>query len=76
MLENDGRNERHLLDWAYLYQYLHKFTIARFGAGRNDSASWFKDSEATALTLWLWWMIFWPGPLLIFCIGCNSLILY
>lgn len=63
MLENDGRNERHLVEWARLYQYLHKFTIIRFVASRADPSSWFNDSEVTALTLWLWWMIFFPGAL-------------
>lgn len=58
MLENDGRNERHLVEYASLYQYLHKFTIIRF-----KTSSWYDDSEDTALTLWLWWMMFYPEAL-------------
>lgn len=63
MLENDGRNERHLVEGALLYQYIHKFTIARFNAPRDDPSSWFVNDEITSLTLWLWWMIFFPTAL-------------
>lgn len=73
MLENDGRNERQLVEWAHVYQYLHRFTIVRLEAGRADPSSWFNDSEVTALTLWLWWMIFFPGQSL--CIHLTGLIL-
>ncbi|KAJ7590229.1 hypothetical protein C8J56DRAFT_937145 [Mycena floridula] len=63
MLENDGHNERQLVEWAILYQYIHKFTIIRYQASRDDESSWFQNTEVTALTLWLWWLIFFPEAL-------------
>ncbi|KAF5341371.1 hypothetical protein D9758_012282 [Tetrapyrgos nigripes] len=58
MSENDGRNERQLVEWARLYPYLQRAASMRFESDPNSSASWYSGSECTALILWLWWMIF------------------
>ncbi|KAF9072586.1 hypothetical protein BDP27DRAFT_1261363 [Rhodocollybia butyracea] len=58
MLENDGRNERQLIEWAHLYGFLKRETCLRFAADSNSPSNWFKDTERTSLLLWLWWMAF------------------
>ncbi|THU83391.1 hypothetical protein K435DRAFT_844066 [Dendrothele bispora CBS 962.96] len=58
MSENDGRNERQLIEWARIYPYLQRATSMRFESEPNSSANWFSGSQGTALILWLWWMIF------------------
>ncbi|KAH7871063.1 hypothetical protein F5879DRAFT_946349 [Lentinula edodes] len=58
ILENDGRNERQLIEWAHLYGYLKHETCVRYEATLDSTINWFKDTEATSLLLWLWWMSF------------------
>ncbi|KAJ4480235.1 hypothetical protein J3R30DRAFT_3470679 [Lentinula aciculospora] len=58
MLENDGKNERQLIEWAHLYGYLKHETCLRFEANLNSTSNWFKNIEATSLLLWLWWLTF------------------
>lgn len=61
MLENDGKNERQLVEWAGLYGYLKRETCARFKADPSSPINWFQDTEETSLILWLWWMTFSRG---------------
>ncbi|KAJ3835109.1 hypothetical protein EV361DRAFT_886824 [Lentinula raphanica] len=58
MLENDGRNERQLIEWAHLYGYLKHETCLRYEAEVHSHTNWYKGTEATSLLLWLWWMTF------------------
>jgi hypothetical protein len=58
MLENDGRNERQLILWAELYHYLHHISHLRIDARNLHShRHWFRDTELTGLTLWLFWFM-------------------
>lgn len=75
MLENDGRNERQLVDWAHMFHYLHEFTMSRLEP--MSPIPWFDDSVATSLTLWLWWMLFWRGESYnIVTSACTNFLLY
>ncbi|KAF5378965.1 hypothetical protein D9757_009116 [Collybiopsis confluens] len=58
MLENDGRNERQLIEWAHLYGFLKSETCMRFETDLNAPINWFRDIEGTSLLLWLWWLTF------------------
>ncbi|KAJ3982167.1 hypothetical protein F5890DRAFT_1531272 [Lentinula detonsa] len=58
MLENDGRNERQLIEWAHLYGYLKRETCLRYEADLHSNTNWFQNTETTSLLLWLWWMTF------------------
>ncbi|KIK58081.1 hypothetical protein GYMLUDRAFT_75135 [Collybiopsis luxurians FD-317 M1] len=58
MLENDGKNERQLIEWAHLYGFLKRETCFRFEANLSSPSNWFRDTEGTSLLLWLWWMTF------------------
>jgi hypothetical protein len=57
MLENDGRNERQLILWAELHQYLHHISHLRIDPRNIHSRHWFSDTELTGLTLWLFWFM-------------------
>jgi hypothetical protein len=53
MLENDGQNVLHLLNWAHLKRYVYELIMRR----TNVSPSAIEDDATVyALTLWLMWM--------------------
>lgn len=61
MLESDGRNQCQLMEWSKLRDYLYRVIFYRASTRNGSSALWFSDTEGTALTIWLLWMISTPG---------------
>ncbi|KAK2462955.1 hypothetical protein APHAL10511_005007 [Amanita phalloides] len=55
MLENDGKNMLHLLQWARLKQLIYALMIARAHAPRQQDMSE-NDTTIYALAIWLMWM--------------------
>ena len=52
MSENDGKNERQLVDWAGLGQYLEATTFSR----TRSPPMWYSDTMSDSLMSWLLWM--------------------
>jgi hypothetical protein len=66
MSENDGKNERQLMDWAGLRQYLETTTLIR----TRSAPMWYTDVMSDSLMAWLLWMTISRGrPPAIFNIG-------
>jgi hypothetical protein len=55
MLENDGRNESQLLDYAGLRQYLQSLIIYRT-TPQAQELGWFQNSVVDSLLIWLLWL--------------------
>jgi hypothetical protein len=66
MLENDGKNERQLREYARLDRWLRKFWFAEDGASCAQIAirdnAWPPNNDLSALTMWLFWFLLRPGP--------------
>ncbi|THH28764.1 hypothetical protein EUX98_g5427 [Antrodiella citrinella] len=64
MLENDGKNEKQLREYAGLDGWLKEFWFAPTGASRVMSAlskdSWPAKSENMSLGMWLFWLMLKP----------------
>ncbi|KAH7911693.1 hypothetical protein BJ138DRAFT_1113010 [Hygrophoropsis aurantiaca] len=56
MLENDGRNEAQLFEWAVLSRWVHSVILHRMHASPESGSSWMFDTVGTSLSLWLLWM--------------------
>jgi hypothetical protein len=56
MSENDGRNERQLIEWAGIEGYLPLAIAYRSRPSPGYPPSWFTDTEWTSLITWLLWM--------------------
>jgi len=67
MLENDGKNERQLREYARLDRWLRKFWFAEDGASCAQIAirdnAWPPNNDLSALTMWLFWFLLRPGAL-------------
>jgi hypothetical protein len=65
MLENDGKNEKQLREYAGIDEWLYKFWIHRDGASMAWYAikqdHWPQDNERNALAMWLFWFLLRPG---------------
>jgi hypothetical protein len=65
MLENDGKNEQQLREYAGIEEWLHKFWFHRDGASMARYAikqdHWPQDNERNALAMWLFWFLLRPG---------------
>jgi hypothetical protein len=59
LLEGDGRNETHLIEWAGIQDYLTMIILHR--AQGNSSYPWSLENEQDALIVWLLWMTSSPG---------------
>ena len=55
MTENDGKNERQLLEYGRLTERLKSFILQRFQGDPRDG--WFLNATLDSLVLWLWWMV-------------------
>ena len=55
MTENDGKNERQLLEYGLLPQRLKRSILERFQGDPRDG--WFLNATLDSLLLWLWWMV-------------------
>lgn len=53
MLENDGKNVLHLLNWAHLKRHLSALMMLRTHASPRPIGN---DATVYALALWLLWM--------------------
>jgi hypothetical protein len=65
MLENDGKNERQLREYARLDRWLHAFWFAEDGTSCallaiHDNA-WPPNNDLSAVTMWLFWFLLRPG---------------
>ena len=56
MIESDGKNENQLIEWAEIASYLHVVIMQRVCTPVGHSSLWLKESEGTALTVWLLWL--------------------
>jgi hypothetical protein len=63
MMEGDGRNETHLIEWAGIREYLMMIILHRARGVENSSRIWFLESEEAALVVWLFWMTSSPSEL-------------
>jgi hypothetical protein len=80
MLENDGKNERQLREYARLDRWLRKFWFAEDGASCAQIAirdnAWPPNNDLSALTMWLFWFLLRPGPYFLFsAFFCPHIIL-
>ena len=72
MLENDGKNERQLREYARMDAWLRTYLLDENGASLVRSAvrrdQWpVGNDERIALAMWLFWMLLRPGAL--FCLS-------
>lgn len=77
MLENDGKNERQLREYAHLDDWLRKFWFAEDGASfarlEIRDNSWPPYNDLADVTMWLFWFLLKPGaysPLPLFFSFC------
>ncbi|KAI0095185.1 hypothetical protein BDY19DRAFT_902185 [Irpex rosettiformis] len=56
MVENDGKNEAHLLEWADLKSFADRVVRERLWEGRERCNGWPEESNMNALALWLMWL--------------------
>lgn len=65
MLENDGKNERQLREYARLDRWLRNFWFAEDGASCAQIAirdnAWPPNNDLSAVTMWLFWFLLRPG---------------
>ena len=65
MLENDGRNERQLRDYAKVDEWLKEFWFDPHGAslamGSVRADAWPDNHERMSLAMWLFWLLLRPG---------------
>lgn len=65
MLENDGKNERQLREYAGIDGWLKEFWFDRNGASRTMLAvtrdEWPSNHEVVSLGMWLFWLLLKPG---------------
>lgn len=65
MLENDGKNERQLREYARVDLWLRKFWFAEEGASCAQIAirdnAWPPNNDLSAVTMWLFWFLLRPG---------------
>lgn len=64
MLENDGKNERQLREYARLDRWLRNFWFAEDGASCAQIAirdnAWPPNNDLSAVTMWLFWFLLIP----------------
>jgi hypothetical protein len=53
MSENDGKNERQLIDYAGLLAYLQSVIIYR---SRPHDLAWYRNPTLDSLMVWIMWM--------------------
>lgn len=74
MLENDGKNERQLREYARLDGWLRAFWFAEDGASCARIAirdnAWPPNNDFSAVTMWLFWFLLRPGEFLSLCDVC------
>jgi len=65
MLENDGKNERQLREYAHLDDWLRAFWFAEDGASfarlEIGDNSWPPYNDLADVTMWLFWFLLRPG---------------
>lgn len=66
VLENDGKNERQLLEYAHMNEWLKEYLFDPRGASKffetiTVSDKWVTSSEQMSLALWLFWYLLQPG---------------
>ncbi len=65
MLENDGRNEKQLREYAKVDQWLKEFWFDPYGSslamGSVRADAWPDNHERTSLAMWLFWLLLRPG---------------
>lgn len=65
MLENDGKNERQLLDYAemdaWLLEYLFDDEGASSAAHMVIQQAWPIEDENNSIAMWLFWLLLRPG---------------
>jgi hypothetical protein len=70
MLENDGKNEQQLREYARLDRWLRQFWFAEDGASCARIAirdnAWPPNNDLSAVTMWLFWFLLRPGMCSIF----------
>lgn len=69
MLENEGKNERQLKDYAKMGDWLREFWFDEQGASKSivhiRSGKWPPNSRTTALAMWLFWFLLTPSDYMI-----------
>lgn len=67
MLENDGKNEQQLRDYARMDLWLNEYFFHDHGASYAKSSigvnRWPEHNEQTALAMWTFWFLLKPGEL-------------
>lgn len=68
-LESDGKNERQLLEYAQINEWLKEYLFDPQGASNVVSSivtsdAWPRNSDELSLALWLFWYMLHPGRLL------------
>jgi len=70
MLENDGKNERQLREYANLHEWLRAFWFAEDGASFASleicDNAWPPYNDLADVTMWLFWFLLRPGESWIF----------
>lgn len=69
LLEDEGRNMRHMREWARLHEWLRKYWSKVIRSDDNDSLrttpswgkDWAGDTEQNALAMWLFWFLLDPS---------------
>lgn len=56
MIENDGRNESQLLDYAGLHQYLQSLVLYQTTSPQAQELGWFRNPVVDSLLIWLLWL--------------------
>ena len=80
VLENDGKNERQLLEYAHVNEWLKEYLFDIAGASNilktiNEADKWALNSEQLSLALWIFWYLLRPGTLLCSsCLGSNGFV--
>ena len=65
MLENEGKNEEQLRDYAKIDDWLREYWFAEFGASRAFSFMsadlWLPETPERSIAMWLLWFLLKPG---------------
>lgn len=69
VLENDGKNERQLLEYAHMNEWLKEYLFDPHGASNffetiRVADKWIDNSEQMSLALWLFWYLLQPDDYL------------
>lgn len=76
MLENEGKNEKQLREYAGMDHWLREYWFHEAGASRAvaflRAEKWLPDTQERSLAMWLFWFLLRPGQLPDILLRCVS----